>query len=352
VLTAVQGSLTVVRSRLWLILGLLVGLILGAVSAWAAGGGFITVIGVSAFAGFVGSALGQIAQWARDAAGATRRLEIRLEHSIDVALLESRRMREEMTRRQQALEKSVARSIDGARREIEKSADARAKLQRESLGAARGDILRGLDDQAALMESYQQLQRLVPLSAPMPRAGTWAASEDLLLWLVGIILTQQPALVVDLGSGQSSVWMAAAMREAGIRGRVIAIDHDAHFGAQTGELARLQGVQQWLEVRHAPLVDVTVAGRTSSWYDPRLFDDLHGIELVSVDGPPGQGTVQARWPALPILRDRLAPGARIVLDDMIRQDEKDIAEDWSTRYPEFSREELPFEKGSVVFTLS
>lgn len=347
-LTAVQGSLTVVRSRLWLILGLLVGLILGAVSAWTAGGGFITIIGVSAFAGFVGAALGQIAQWARDAAGATRRLEIRLEHSIDVALLESRRMREEMTRRQQA----ITSAIDRSRSEMERSAESRAKQQRESLGAARVDILRGLDDQAALMESYQQLQRLVPLSAPMPRAGTWAASEDLLLWLVGIILAEQPALVVDLGSGQSSVWMAAAMREAGIRGRVIAIDHDAHFGAQTDELARLQGVQQWLEVRHAPLVDVTVAGRTSAWYDPHVFDDLHGIQLVSVDGPPGQGTVQARWPALPILRDRLAHGARIVLDDMIRQDEKDIAEDWSTRYPEFSREELPFEKGSVVFTLS
>jgi predicted O-methyltransferase YrrM len=328
-------------------LGLLAGLILGAVSSGAAGAGFIAVICFAALTGLIGAALGQIAQWARDAAGSARRLEIRVEHSIDVTQLENRRTREEVIRREQ----SLSRTIEKARSEINTSADSREQRHREALRAARSDILHGLDDQAALMESYQQLQRLVPLSAPMPRAGTWAASEDLLLWLVGTILTEQPALVVDLGSGQSSVWMAAAMREAGVRGRVIAIDHDAHYGAQTADLARAQGVQRWLEVRHAPLVDVTIDGRTSAWYDPHVFADVNGIGLVSVDGPPGQGAVQARWPALPMLRDRLAPGALVVLDDMIRQDEKDIAEDWAVRYPEFSRTELPFEKGSVVFRL-
>lgn len=319
------------------------GLVLGAVGSWSAGAGGLAVVSVAVLTGFMGGALGQIARWARDTAGSTRRMEIRIEHAMDITQAEGKKTRDEVIRRYQALDRSVTHSMDRVVSDIT-SVD-------EKVATARGDVLRGLDDQAALMESYQQLQRLVPLPAPMPRAGTWAASEDLLLWLVGVILARQPALVVDLGSGQSSVWMAAAMRQAGIRGRVIAIDHDAHFAAQTAELGRLQGVQRWLDVRHAPLVDVTIDERTSAWYDPQAFEDLSGIGVVSVDGPPGQGVVQARWPALPILRDRLAPGALIVLDDMIRRDEQDMADDWAQRYPGVVRQELPFEKGSAVFTV-
>jgi predicted O-methyltransferase YrrM len=327
--------------------GLLVGLVLGAVASWSAGAGWLTVLATAAFAGFVGGVLGQVARWARDTAGSARRMEIRIEQSMDVTQLEGKKTRDEVIRRSQALDQSVSHSRNSLDR-----ASAEIRTLKDGVAQVRRDVLRGLDDQAALMESYQQLQRLVPLPAPMPRAGTWAASEDLLLWLVGVILERKPTLVVDLGSGQSSVWMAAAMREAGVRGRVIAIDHDAHFAAQTTELGRIQGVQQWLEVRHAPLMDVTIGERTSPWYDPQVFADLNGIGMVSVDGPPGQGVVQARWPALPILRDRLSPGALVILDDMIRRDEQDIADDWAQRYPDLVREELPFEKGSAVFTVA
>jgi hypothetical protein len=210
---------------------------------------------------------------------------------------------------------------------------------------------RYFDDQVALLEAYVQLQRIIDLPRPMPRAGTWAASEDLLLWLVDEVLHNQPRLIVDLGSGQSSVWMAAALRHARIPGRVVAIDHDESYAEATRQLGRAQGVTQWLEVRHAPLVPVTVDGRIGQWYDPVVFDDLDDIALLSVDGPPGAGSEQARWPALPVLRDRLAPGARVILDDLIRRDEQEIVTDWQQRFDGVSVVELDFEKGAAVFTM-
>jgi predicted O-methyltransferase YrrM len=191
----------------------------------------------------------------------------------------------------------------------------------------------------------------VPMPLPMPRPGTWAASEDLLLWLAGYVLERKPKLVVDLGSGQSSVWMAGAMRTAGYDGRVIGVDHDEQYAEATRELARRQGVEPWLSVLHAPLLAQHVEGRDVTWYDLSVLSGLSSIDLLCIDGPPGQGVAQARWAALPALRDRLSARPTIVLDDMIRRDEQEIADDWLGRYPEFGVERLDFEKGAAIMTL-
>jgi len=72
---------------------------------------------------------------------------------------------------------------------------------------------------------------------------------------------------------------------------------------------------------------------------------------MCVDGPPGQGTAQARWPALPALRDRLSGDSTVVLDDMIRRDEQEILEDWLLLYPGLAVERLDFEKGAAVLSV-
>ena len=205
--------------------------------------------------------------------------------------------------------------------------------------------------QTSLLESYLQLQRLVPMPLPMPRPGAWAASEDLLLWLVGDILERRPRVVLDLGSGQSSVWMAGAMRAAGYDGIVIGVDHDAGYAAATEDLGRRQGVSPWLRVVHAPLARITVDGRESWWFDIAALEGLDGVGLMCVDGPPSVDEPEARWPALPLLRDRLEPGARVVLDDMVREGEQAVAAEWESRFPDLRAQRLDFEKGALVLTL-
>jgi predicted O-methyltransferase YrrM len=170
----------------------------------------------------------------------------------------------------------------------------------------------------------------------------------LLLWLAGYVLEHRPRTVVDLGSGQSSVWMAAAMRTAGYDGRVIGVDHDEDFAQGTRELARRQGVQDWLTVIHAPLREQEIGGRAVRWYNLDALTEIEGIDLMCIDGPPGQGTSHARWPALPALHDRLSADAVVVLDDMIRRDEQEILDDWTTRLPGFAVERLDFEKGAAI----
>ena len=55
------------------------------------------------------------------------------------------------------------------------------------------------------------------------------------------------------------------------------------------------------------------------------------IDLLLVDGPPGygEGMERSRYPALPALEPRLAPGAMVVLDDASRPGEREIIERWT-----------------------
>lgn len=330
-------------------LGVLLAALAGAL-ALTLGSPLAAVI-VSALLGLVvGLVLGQALIWLRSSAGRVARIE----NSTSKRLEEMRAIAE---RRHEILFKATREARErgaAAEREAKNAASALPSV-RKALEQQRGDLrdmrltlIDKVDDQVVLLEDYIQLMRLVPMSLPMPRPGTWAASEDLLLWLAGYVLEHRPRTVVDLGSGQSSVWMAAAMRTAGYDGRVIGVDHDEAFAEGTRELARRQGVQDWLTVIHAPLREQEIAGRTVRWYDLDALAGIDGVDLMSIDGPPGQGTSHARWPALPALHDRLSADAVVVLDDMIRRDEQEILDDWVGRFPGFTVERLGFEKGAAI----
>lgn len=332
--------------------GILLG-VLGVALAWPA-----LAVGIVALIGLIGGAAAmQSMLWLRAVSGRVARMDNRL----DAMRATGDRRHEIMLRSFRENRKHVGEAAAAARRaeqsvsaaKIREAVKAELKSVTQShaqdLRELRHNLTQKLDDQVVLLEDYQQLMRLVPMPLPMPRPGTWAASEDYLLWLAGFVLEHRPRLVVDLGSGQSSVWMAGAMRAAGYDGKVVAIDHDEEFAAETRALAERQGVSAWLDVRSAPLIDQVIDGRSVTWYDTGLLTDLSGIELLSVDGPPGKGNPEARWPALPVLRGQLAARAAVVLDDMIRADEQAIADDWQARWPEFTVQRFDFEKGAAVF---
>ncbi len=247
----------------------------------------------------------------------------------------------------QRADRRVARNelregLAGLTRSIEATAVRRGDLERmeRRLRAA------SAEDEAQL-EAYTQLLHLLPTRMPLPRTRGWAASPDFLLTVVDLVMTHRPRLVVDVGSGLSTVFEALACTRVG-SGRVVALDHDELFGAATDALVEREGLGERAEVRFAPLTTQRTADRDVSWYDEKAFEGLDQIDLVVVDGPPGTSGPLARFPAVPILWDRLSPTAVIVLDDADREDERAVVERWLALYPELSVDRLRLEKGAVV----
>ena len=145
--------------------------------------------------------------------------------------------------------------------------------------------------------------------------------------------------IVELGSGISTVLLARLLCQRSPLGgfRIAAVEHDAGWAQWVTEQLDREGTGPDVVVVHAPLAPHPRAERGLTWYDQNALTAglqcaLRGdrIDLLLVDGPPAFATGHglARYPALPVLLDRLAPGATVVLDDAERPGEQEVLRRW------------------------
>jgi predicted O-methyltransferase YrrM len=180
----------------------------------------------------------------------------------------------------------------------------------------------------------------------MPSSGHWAISPTGLLDVLHLIEQKQPKVVLEIGSGTSTIWMAYALEKLG--GRLVSVDHDPGYAERTRTLLRAHGLDGVAEVRLAALRPLTVHGEEFQWYDTDALADVNDIDLLLVDGPPGATGPIARYPAVPVLLDRLSSTAAVVLDDMVRQDEQEVVRRWTSTVTGLAREREFFDRVAVL----
>lgn len=191
------------------------------------------------------------------------------------------------------------------------------------------------------IEAFTQLMALLKFTAPIPPTRGWVASPDLLLSITEIIQTHKPRLAVELGSGVSTLVIA----KAGAK-KVISIDNSDEFAGKTRAMLKAHSVRG-VEVRVAPLTP-HISGL--DWYDTSKLGDIKGIDLLFIDGPPGSNNPDSRKPALPELLDRLSPKAIIIMDDVNRPAERELAEAFAQALPNHVLTFLKHEKGTAVIS--
>lgn len=212
------------------------------------------------------------------------------------------------------------------------------------------DILRRNQTEFAQVEALIDLRSLLRPRAPMPPSRGWAAAPTSLLEYIGQVLERKPSMVVECGSGVSSVWVGYALESIG-SGRCVALEHDPYYAEVTRREIERHGLTDWVEVRTAPLKRVAVGHEEFDWYDPSCLDDLGDIDVVFVDGPPGATGPVARYPVMPLLRDRCTTDALFILDDAARPEEKQILEMWAASGAELQASS-PAEKGWATVRLT
>jgi hypothetical protein len=145
--------------------------------------------------------------------------------------------------------------------------------------------------------------------------------------------------VVELGSGVSTVLLTRLLTQrCGPGGfRMAVVEHDPGWAQWVTDQLDRERIGHDVVVIHAPLLPHALAERGVHWYDPAavaagLDTALRGdlLDLLLVDGPPAYATGHglARYPALPVLRERLAPGATVILDDVERPGEQEVLRRW------------------------
>ena len=233
-----------------------------------------------------------------------------------------------------ALGKELHEVREQLRRVSERLPEGRDPLVgRKELHARTGWLQRKVAESVAIgtrqVDGLLNLHAVATPRVPLVPSDGWAAGPDLLSLLVHLVTVHRPPVVVELGSGTSSVWLGYAVERYG--GRVISLDHDEAFATASRRAVENHRLGATVEVRHAPLVPVTVGDWDGRYYHLAALDGVPRIDLLVVDGPPGDLQPCSREPAVPLLRDRFAAAALVVLDDAGRQDEAELMARWRER---------------------
>ncbi|WP_420113855.1 class I SAM-dependent methyltransferase [Pseudactinotalea sp.] len=216
-------------------------------------------------------------------------------------------MREQLTSLDNAQAASDARNEEG----LAETRSALTQIRYEPVGEV-----------SALLVLHQRFQ---PKAAFEAHAAS-ALAPTAIARLVDIITEERPQLIVECGSGISTIWMGYALAEAG-SGRLVALEHHPEFLKRTRAMVAAHRLDDVIEVRSAPLGPVDVGGEEQHWYQTDLTE-LDDIGLLLVDGPPATRNPTARYPAVPLMGPRLAPGALIAVDDATRSGEQAIVKRW------------------------
>ena len=196
---------------------------------------------------------------------------------------------------------------------------------------------------------YRQLEILIPLitdldiKQTLPNTRGFAASPDYLCSIKNIIKEKKPKLILEAGSGISTLISAYTLKKYG-DGKIISLDHEKEYAQQTIDELKKHGLEKYARVIHAPLKE----HGDLIWYDYSLIDEDFSIDLFTIDGPPEKKGQINRYPALPLMFDKLNKNAVIMLDDAKRKNEQDAIKLWLEEYSSFSYEYINNDKGLAI----
>jgi predicted O-methyltransferase YrrM len=192
---------------------------------------------------------------------------------------------------------------------------------------------------------------LAPLAQgyPLPFGGSFPMSPDALGELARLAAERKPDLIVELGSGLSSLVLGLTVRRLGT-GRVVSFDHSPEWADQTRARLSTLGLTDVVTVVDAPLIDIEVDGTRRRWYDLAGALPDEPIDMLVVDGPPVAGPDDwgARWPALPVLDSRLSARAVVYLDDASRAGEREAVRRWVRDVKGWTARRVPTQRGGAI----
>ncbi len=196
---------------------------------------------------------------------------------------------------------------------------------------------RGLDSPAdgAVPASAGTMLRSLLDDGPPLSFGDWAlgpAALEVMLKLVDGV--GAGVSVVECGSGESTIAIGRLLRRLG-GGRLYSLEHHPAWAAEVRGRIAAEELDEFVELLEAPLSDHPLAPPGHGWYELGSLAALpKRIDVLLVDGPPtsATGAERARYPALAVLGDRLAPGAAVILDDIGREGERWVLERWQAEH--------------------
>jgi len=194
--------------------------------------------------------------------------------------------------------------------------------------------------------SYLSLEKKLGFDKALPVTEHWSAAPDFLALISDYSLQNKPQVIVECSSGTSSLVLSQCCK-LNQSGHVYSLENGDEFAMKTVRQLEDFMLADCCDVIHAPLRETALVDEHFQWY---ALDDLPDItiDLLVIDGPPGFLQKHSRYPALPMLAERLAEHCAVFLDDAARDDEQALVRRWLAAYPDFQAEYIENERGCFI----
>jgi hypothetical protein len=205
-------------------------------------------------------------------------------------------------------------------------------------------------------QTYAQVQALLSLyyqlsfTAPLPPMRQADISPDFANLILTFVRERQPLKVLVLGGEVGGLIAAYCLSDQGYGQAVIVADDLNEYERLCSHLS-LHQLEAYTEAVHAPLTGFKLKGEDWVWYKPDFLDSLSQIDFVIVTGPDQnkQPIQMIRYPALPLMFERLSHNAMILVDNTKGGEEQRMIERWLADYPALAViGDFETEKGAIL----
>lgn len=196
--------------------------------------------------------------------------------------------------------------------------------------------------------NYSEINKLLNAKIHFPLQNHWVVLPDFIQHFIEVVKENKSSTIVECGSGLSTL-VGGYMVKNKIIKHFISIEHEEQFYEATLDVLKKHTLEKYVTVLYAPLKRISINGEEWFWYNTDRFETtINQIDILLVDGPPGQIQKHSRYPAIPLLKKLFHKNTVVVLDDSDRPDEKEIINRWLLENPGFCASHLKTEKGMCV----
>jgi hypothetical protein len=194
-----------------------------------------------------------------------------------------------------------------------------------------------------------ELLRSLSDSFKRPPLFTGSALRPICLtMIINDLVINQRKVVVELGAGVTTLYLAAAVKKYGLDCQIISVDEEPEWLDFVATQLKFEGLDDHVVLVKAPITPY----EQSHWYDVKAMNEIftkeYQIESLIVDGPKAYGTKNSmnREKALSYFLPFLSKKCFVYLDDCHRPGEKKILEEWSNILGQ--RQKIKYTTGGVI----
>jgi len=199
------------------------------------------------------------------------------------------------------------------------------------------------------LDSYNSLRNKLNLHKDLPFTKDWSAAADFVQIIVDYCLKEKPSTIFECSSGLTTLTLARCC-QMNNHGHVYSLENGEEYAIKSREHINLYNLEKFSSIIHAPLEEKTINDIAYSWYSTKNIPD-ESIDMLVIDGPPGFLQKNSRYPALPLLFEKLSKHCTVFLDDAARDDEKEIIELWKNEHSNIKHEFIETERGCSILTI-